>query len=879
MKKIIKYLTYPENEAKVKQIGKVIFTVLIIGLIIIDGRKFLKELSFGATLQLLRTLKPANVSGFLLISLFAVWLTFLYDYTAFRRLKVHISALRVMKVSWIATTFNNVAGFGALPGLGARVLLYKRDQIKEKDIRRMSLLTIPASITGLGCLMILSLAGMTGVGVLVQTYKWIPLLMVCFVLYVPIYCWFTDIRFTWFHLSMSHKPGFEETRTRLMLTAVSLLEWTAASLVLWMIISILSPGVTLLQTVGLFSIATSAGILSMLPGGIGIFDIILLTGLQAYGTTAQEALAVLLMFRFFYYAVPLLISAVLSIGELSPFLLRYGKKLTDLIRVPTLSRNKPAPGSFSMLMGELAAKAVYILIISGGVLMVVSAALPDVSQRVLFLTEYFKVPLLQLSHRISLLIGLSILLLADEIRLRIRRAWTVMIILLIAGGFFTFLKGLNIEELLYLMGVLVMLLVAKPVFNRISVPVNVSRLFKPLLITAFMAGIYIFSGQPHPFAYMKTHGGLGMLHFTPDDYIFNGLAALAVSWIGYAVWLGTMKKPVLDPLPPSYDDFDKLASLLKISPGNSHTHLLYLNDVRFFWASKDAALIPYREAGECLIALGEPLGDKSLHSQALEEFRLFAEYYGFIPVFYQVTEAFLPTLHDQGFDFFKLGEEAFIKLDEFDLNLPHMKSFRNVRNRIEKEGFVFEILEPSRISSSMKELQQISDAWLSGRREKQFSLGFFDERYLEKSPVAVIRSSAGILVAFASLMPVTGRNEISVDLMRYLPESPNGIMDYLFLRLFEWAQSNGYKRFNLGMAPLSNVGLKDFSTNAERLAGFMYIHGRKLYSFAGLYQYKKKFHPDWRPIYLAYPRDAKLSKVIVRVANLINRGKVDTSYE
>ncbi len=872
-------ISQPGFEDIFKRMGRILFGLCAVALILLDGRQFVQNLSFGSTLHLLRTFTPGHLAGFLGVSIVAVWLTFLYDFTAVRRLGLPISTLRIMKVSWISNTFNNVAGFGGLGGAGARMLLYKNTEVSEKVIQRMSLLIIPAAVTGLGCLMLLNLTGLTGVAPLIHEYKWLPVLIAGFASYIPIYCWFTDIRISWRRLNMSHSPNREETRTRLILTAVSALDWSAAAFVLWFILRSIHPGISLLQAAGLFSIATAAGITSMIPGGIGTFDLMLLSGLQAYGTTSEEALASLLLFRFFYYAVPLLISAVLAVGELSPHMLRFGKGFLQFLSPPAVEHEPLISSSPNALIGEMASKALSVLVFSGGLLLVASAATPGFPSRIRFFADVFSMPILQISHRISLAIGLVMLLLADEIRIRIRRAWLACLVLLVFGGIFTFMKGMDFEEMFYLAVVFLLLWLSKPVFNNLSTPTSFVRVIKPMLLTAVMAAFYILSGQPHPIAFLKTHSGISMLHFTSDDFINNGIAALGLSWLIYAFWLKTMERPDLGILPPAPEDFVKLEVLLKTQAGNSHTHLLFLRDKSFFWALDDTVLIPYKRSGDCLVALGEPLGNRSSQTVVLEKFRNAADRYGLTPVLYQVTESLLPILHDQGFDFFKLGEEAFVELTDFDLNKSHFKGLRNARNRIEREGFRFELLETGASVTCMDDLRHISDAWLSGRHEKQFSLGFFDEEYLEKSPVALIRSKEGLLVAFASLMPAYhDLDEISVDLMRYVPESPNGLMDYLFLHLMLWAKETGYKRFNFGMAPLSNVGRTGYPSSAERLAGFLYDHGNRLYSFEGLHQYKNKFQPDWRPRYLAYPRKANLTRVIVSVANLINRGKTDEAH-
>jgi phosphatidylglycerol lysyltransferase len=99
-------------------------------------------------------------------------------------------------------------------------------------------------------------------------------------------------------------------------------------------------------------------------------------------------------------------------------------------------------------------------------------------------------------------------------------------------------------------------------------------------------------------------------------------------------------------------------------------------------------------------------------------------------------------------------------------------------------------------------------------REKGFSLGFFTKQYISRFPIAVVRRGSRI-IAFANIWEGAGKDELSIDLMRYLPDSPEGIMDYLFVELLLWGGRQGYEWVNLGMAPLS--GLDDRALMLPRI--------------------------------------------------------------
>ena len=60
--------------------------------------------------------------------------------------------------------------------------------------------------------------------------------------------------------------------------------------------------------------------------------------------------------------------------------------------------------------------------------------------------------------------------------------------------------------------------------------------------------------------------------------------------------------------------------------------------------------------------------------------------------------------------------------------------------RLEKDGGTFRIVEPAGVPAIMDQLRAVSDDWLAAKAsaEKGFSLGFFDEAYVSRFPVAVI---------------------------------------------------------------------------------------------------------------------------------------------
>ena len=111
-----------------------------------------------------------------------------------------------------------------------------------------------------------------------------------------------------------------------------------------------------------------------------------------------------------------------------------------------------------------------------------------------------------------------------------------------------------------------------------------------------------------------------------------------------------------------------------------------------------------------------------------------------------------------------------------------------------------------------------------------------------------------------------------MTLMRYHRDAPKNVMEALFVHMMKWGKEQGYRRFGLGMAPLSGFEDSPLASLWNRLGTFMYEHGDAIYNFQGLRAYKDKFNPIWEPRYLAYPGGLRLPRIMVDVSALVAGG-------
>jgi phosphatidylglycerol lysyltransferase len=323
------------------------------------------------------------------------------------------------------------------------------------------------------------------------------------------------------------------------------------------------------------------------------------------------------------------------------------------------------------------------------------------------------------------------------------------------------------------------------------------------------------------------------------------------------------------PAPAGPADLERARPIIERSV-RTHANLAYRGDKALLFSPEGNAMLMYGRRGKSWIAMGDPVGPDDEARALARRFCDECLRQGAWSVFFEVRPEHLEWYFDLGLTLTQLGEEARVELAGFDLRAPGLARVRQARAKLARAGCRFEILPRDAVPAALPALKRVSQAWLARKatREKGFSNASFDESYLTFFPLAVVRKDDEI-VAFANLWQGAGREELSVDLMRHLPEAPNGVMDLLFSALMEWGRGEGYRWFNFGMAPLSGLRAGAGAPLWHRLATFAYRHGEHFYNFKGLRAYKEKFRPVWTPLYLASPGGAALPAVLLDVTALI----------
>lgn len=624
------------------------------------------------------------------------------------------------------------------------------------------------------------------------------------------------------------------------LALIGWLDWLLAAAVFVACFHAAGSGRAVAGEVRGFFLGQALGVASLVPGGVGSSDAFWIARLPvARSATA----AVLLAYRAIYYVAPWAIASLLLLAR--------------------ATRDAPRRRA-------LARRIVGGLVGGGGVLIILSSASPAVHARLLALERVVPLQLVEAGHLTAALAGLVLMVLARGLVRGYHAAFRATLILLTLASVAAILKGLDWEEALVLGAIAIAARSQAEIFDR---PSRGDWIERPDLVLAF-AALTIFLA----FGTFSHHVGAATFsRWSHVGYRIEGARFLrAAISMALAVAAGTLYLLLRSPSRFERLPEARISEALRLHHefGRGTNALMVATGDKDVMTSANGFCL-YRTIGPYLMIFSDPLVRDGRRGPFMDDLTTVAVEMDRRPVFYQVSLEWIPVLHDRGYHFFKLGEEAHVHLAGVTLDGHAGKLYRQILRRAERAGATFRILPPADVPARLPELQEVSSEWLreKGLAERQFSMGFFDPEYICRYPCAVVEAGGpgGRLLAFANLLEGPRREELSVDLMRQRSDGPQ-VMEYVILSLLLEGQRQGYRTFNLGMAPLASVGTERSAHMRERLARLLFQRGEQWYNFQGLRFFKDKFRPEWVPRYLAYQNAGEWPVVIAHASALIAGG-------
>jgi phosphatidylglycerol lysyltransferase len=531
--------------------------------------------------------------------------------------------------------------------------------------------------------------------------------------------------------------------------------------------------------------------------------------------------------------------------------------------------------------------AITLVTFGSGLLNLYSLTYPAASERLAVLYAAFPLEFITLSRFLILVLGFALVISSLNVFKRKRRALQIVLALASLSTLFHLTKGVDYEEASLSFLLVVLLVAGRRHFTVRSRPLDLRPAAVRLGVTLLIGIAYGVAGfwllDPREFGidftwreavrqtwlYLTLSGDPRLVPYTRHAaWFLDSLSLMTVVMVVHGLTL--LFRPTLYRLRTMPQERAAAAEIVRQYGRSSLDFFKLWPDKSYFFAPSKRAFLAYSVSHGFALVLGDPVGPEEDIEPVVRDFSLFCAENDWGFAYYETLPDWLPIYERCGLSRLKLGEDAIVDLRRFTLEGRERKSLRDTVHKVERKGVEVRHHDPPLDDELLAELGRVSDEWLQipGRRERQFTLGRFEPDYIRNSPVLLAMDRGGRVQAFVNRIPSYRKGETTIDLMRRRSAAPNGVMDYLLVKLLFYSRDQGFERFSLGMAPMSGFQEQENPSPEERAIHFFFKHLTFIFSFSGLRAYKAKFATDWEPRYIIHRNVLDLPRVAMTLARV-----------
>lgn len=283
---------------------KILIPILILLLLQFEAKELFKDFNWDLLNIYLDRLTIKNLILILILGLVCLSPMYFYDVILLKIFNIRIPKRKLIFYSLSANSFSNLVGFGGVAGATLRSYYYSRylqnDTPYIRVIAKLSLFFL----TGLSILTWLIVFSDFHVYSEIKLIKLAVFAIAAYTLVLAVSYFFGK---SFWNLEILNRNYITE------LIAISIFEWLFVVICIWGIANILGVYVAFSTIFPIVIISACAGIMSLIPGGIGSFDLVFLIGMETKGIPTELSLLIIMFYRLSYYLFPVLLS--------TPFLL------------------------------------------------------------------------------------------------------------------------------------------------------------------------------------------------------------------------------------------------------------------------------------------------------------------------------------------------------------------------------------------------------------------------------------------------------------------------------------------------------------------------------------------------------------------------------
>jgi phosphatidylglycerol lysyltransferase len=414
-----------------------------------------------------------------------------------------------------------------------------------------------------------------------------------------------------------------------------------------------STDLTYLRFLGVYVASYTAGLAANLPGGIGVFDSAMLIGLADH-VAAPQVVGAIVVFRLFYYIIPLFLAGGLFAGN--EVFLRGG----DLARrgAARIAARAGAPGVVQGPPMRAATPfgrwnepdfaigaATGVVAMCGAMLLLIGVLMPQPDFT--WIDPDFGDLANHASEYVPSLIGTGLMVLALGLSRRVTLAWGSTIVLLLIAAAFTAAQGVH----LWVPGVLVAatFLVApfRGAFYRharlLTGPMEIQTLIPMLALMACISALALY-GRHYRFMADNSWWALVLSPDLPNGQ--RATVALTVVVALVAIWR-LIRPSRVTYLPWNPQSRLRYATLGAMPPLRADGVIM---------GEAERAALPFRRLEGVLLGLGDPAGAESDRPSAVWRLRDLAAQEGLDAAVWRAGSGLLKVYGDLGLTALPLNE-------------------------------------------------------------------------------------------------------------------------------------------------------------------------------------------------------------------------------
>lgn len=390
---------------------------------------------------------------------------------------------------------------------------------------------------------------------------------------------------------------------------------------------------------------------------------------------------------------------------------------------------------------------------------------------------------------------------------------------------------------------------------------------------------------PFPFGYgaaVYPHGFFTTLLFSLGGAVLwtASVVAVLVLFLSRRVVTG-----------PAGSDRAAAASLVRRG-GDSLSWMALWPGNQYWFNSTGTAGFAFQLHFGVAVTVGGPLGEPADYPGAVNEFIDHCAEQSITPCFYSLTDECWASLRSRGFHRAAVATETLLDIQSMEFKGKEWQNVRTALNKAAKLQVHATWHKYSTLSTGLRtQIHEISEEWVSGRAlpELGFTLGGVAELKDDDVQICLAVDATGRVHGVTSWLPVFAHGDVAswtLDFMRRNDDAFKGVMEFLIAEaVLHFRDQVEY--ISLSGSPLSVEGTgtgpgpgggtvpetggdgaagsagEQAPTDVHPLAALegtsmeriLAVLGRTLepvYGFASLANFKKRFQPRHRTLYMAY---------------------------